>query len=332
MRKFLLGAAATAAIVAPLALAPSAEAAPVLNTDANCTPVLPADAIAEVNHTEYKWSPVVTNAGPTQWNLDNPAANTRRDFIVKGATVKYFRDGTKSKVVVDSPAVPPVVGVNCVVAEPQPKVLPVPGIDNDQIYENPSEQFTEHVTGHVTGLWSNGTAQITYTTEAGYAFADGQTMKVVPVTEIDQRVVISIPANPLDVTLTQPADTDKVAWSEITDHSLTTNKVGIVATAKPGYVFAYGGGFLTSKNLTLTNVKQFSYVDVAFGNVTCHEIQTAAFEDVYCAFDAPRSDLAGTSGSYQWTSDYDLNTQGTLNYKVNAEGTGYRGTVTYPAV
>ena len=48
-------------------------------------------------HTEYKWVPNVTNAGPTQWTLDNQPANTARDFLWKGQWVKYHRDGTKSQ-------------------------------------------------------------------------------------------------------------------------------------------------------------------------------------------------------------------------------------------
>ena len=80
--------------------------------------------------------------------------------------------------------------MTCVVGEPAPKVLPIDGLDNDQIYENPSEQYVPHITGHVTSLWSNGTAKITYTTDMGYAFADGSTTKIVEVNEIDTDVAV----------------------------------------------------------------------------------------------------------------------------------------------
>jgi hypothetical protein len=256
MRKFLLGAVAVAALASPLALAASAEAAPVLNTDANCAPVLPAKAIAEVNHPEFKYQPA-TGSGHIAW--DRTAGRT--DLSVGG--VKYVASlngkGVQvSQIVIDSPAVPEVIGVTCVIA---------------------------------------------------------------------------LPANPLNVTLARPADTDKYTFSAVTDHSfgtgLNNGKIGTTVTAKPGYVFAYNGTTLTSKAFTLTGVSKFSYTDVAFGNVTCHEIKTGATEDVYCAFDVPNPALANVTGSYPWTSDYDLVSQGTLNYTVNADGTGYRATVTY---
>ena len=216
MRKTFLGLAVIAAIATPLAFATSAQAANIQSTDTECTPVVEIFAAPAKTHIEYKWTPVKSNAGPTQWTLVDAKANEARTFDVKGATVNYFRDGTKTQTVIDTPAVQAVDGTTC---------------------------------------------------------------------------VIPVPANPLDVTLTQPADGEKYTWSPITDHSLTTNKVGIVATAKPGYVFTYNGTTMASKNLTLTNVKQFSYVDVAFGNVTCHEIKFPTYEDVYCAFDAPRPTL-----------------------------------------
>ena len=238
-----------------------------------------------------------------------------------------FANGETTKVVTVTE-----LNQDVVVGEPSPKVLPVSGVDNDQIYENPSEQYVPHITGHVTSLWSNGEAKITYTTDAGYVFADGETTKVVTVTEINQNVVIALPANPLDLTLNQPTDTDQYAWSKITDHSLTTHKIGITATAKPGYEFKYGTGTLTSKTFTLTDVYQFSYAD-NFGNVKCYETQGATTDSIACTFtDGPKADLAGSSGTSAWNSDFANNTrtgQGTLAYTVNAEGTGYVGTVTY---
>ena len=54
-----------------------------ISTASDCKPVYA--------HTEYKWVPNVTNAGPTQWTTDNPPANTARDFLWKGQWVKYHR-------------------------------------------------------------------------------------------------------------------------------------------------------------------------------------------------------------------------------------------------
>jgi hypothetical protein len=257
MRKFLLGAVAVAAIASPLALAASAEAAPVLSTDANCAPILPAPAVKQVDHVEYKYQPA-TGSGHIQW--DRTAGRT--DLSVNG--VKYVASlngkGVQvSQIVIDSPAVPEVVGVTC---------------------------------------------------------------------------VIPLPANPLNVTLARPADTDKYTWSAVTDHSFGTlvnnGNVGIKVTAKPGYVFAYGSSTLASKAFTLNGVIKSTYTDIVFGDVTCHEVKTSATtEDVYCVFKTPRPDLAGTEGNYAWQSDFDLSSLGLLAYKVNADGTGYRATVTY---
>lgn len=59
------------------------------DTASTCQPVFA--------HTEYKWVPDVSAAGPTQWTLDNKPANTQRFFTWKGAQVSYHRDGTKSQ-------------------------------------------------------------------------------------------------------------------------------------------------------------------------------------------------------------------------------------------
>ena len=68
--------------------------------------------------------------------------------------------------------------------------------------------------------------------------------------------VIPLPANPLtDASVipgfVTPSDTDKFTWGTLTDHRLLNGKVGIRVTAEPGYVFAYGGGTLTSKVFAL---------------------------------------------------------------------------------
>ena len=106
-------------------------------------------------------------------------------------------------------------------------------------------------------------------------------------------------------------------------------------TAKPGYVFAYGGGTLTSKNFTLANVSQFSYADAFFGDVTCNETQSSTFDTIACTFAGGhrRARLLVETGTVGWNSDFVATRtgQGTLTYTVNADGTGYTGQVIYPA-
>src|SRR5262245_27093467 len=100
MKKFILGGLAAAAAIAPFAIAHSASAATV-SSPPGCAPVFA--------HTEYKWVPDVTNAGPTQWTTENAPANTKTTFTWKGALVPYHRDGTKSQFI---------DGVTCAVQAP----------------------------------------------------------------------------------------------------------------------------------------------------------------------------------------------------------------------
>jgi len=74
-----------------LALGVATASADTVSTASNCKPVFA--------HTEYKWVPDVTSAGPTQWTLDNASAGTKRTFTWKGQPVGYHRDGTKSQFV-----------------------------------------------------------------------------------------------------------------------------------------------------------------------------------------------------------------------------------------
>ena len=339
MRKILLGVVAAATLASPLALAASANAtqSPLPSTTtqsdaANCAPVTEVPGYVE---TLYKYVPAgKTSDGPTQWDGAQVPAGTSKTFTVKGKSVDYVSDGRTSVT-----TYPSVDGVTCVVGEPQPKVLPIPGVDNDQIYENPSEQYVPHITGHVSRGWGNGTADITYVTDGpGYVFANGETTKVVTVNEIDQsNIVIALPANPLSLTLAQPADTEQYSWSKVVDHSFGSSDrgvnnglLGITVTAKPGYVFKNGTGTLASKTFTLANVYMFSYTD-NFGSVTCHEIQGATSDAVACTFNG-FTRPAGEQGTSPWQSDFVNNTRtglGTLTYTVNDAGTGYTGTVTY---
>ena len=68
------------------AVAANADTAPNPST---CAPV--------AAHTEYKWVPDVTNAGPTQWTTYDKPANTKATFPWKSKDVPYHRDGTKSQ-------------------------------------------------------------------------------------------------------------------------------------------------------------------------------------------------------------------------------------------
>ena len=89
------------AAITVLALGVVTANAGTVSTASDCKPV-PA-------HTEYKWVPDVTNAGPTQWTTTNAPANTKTTFPWKGKNVAYHRDGTKSQFI-DS--------VTCAVSEP----------------------------------------------------------------------------------------------------------------------------------------------------------------------------------------------------------------------
>jgi hypothetical protein len=130
--------AALAALAATTVLALGVGTA---NADAasSCKPVFA--------HTEYKWVPNVTNAGPTQWTTDNPPANTQRDFPWKGQQVHYHRDGTKSQFI---------NAVTCNVTEPMFNVsgssvtVPyTPGIDTF-LYGVNGHPETEAITSDVT--------------------------------------------------------------------------------------------------------------------------------------------------------------------------------------
>lgn len=111
LRKILAGGLlATAAIGGSIAFASSANATgagattlPNFDTHldtgisyaVNCTPGV-------TTHTDYKWVPDVSSAGPTMWTVDDAAANTHVTFTWKGAPVAYHRDGTKTQQATDT--------------------------------------------------------------------------------------------------------------------------------------------------------------------------------------------------------------------------------------
>jgi hypothetical protein len=246
MRKFLLSAVAVAAIASPLALGISAEAAPVLTDTADCAPIFPADA---QTHDEFKFTRADGgSAHKTEWSRSNVTPQ-----VING--INYVRaTPAVVNVVTDVPAV---VGVTCVVAVPTPKVLAFPGVNNDQIYENPSETYVAHVTGSVTRGWGGGTADITYVTDAGYAFADGSTSKVV----VNEQYVIDFRV-------------PTVSASGIVDFGPFFNgawKVGSKVTLTSGTEFQTHGGTdvsgpVTRYRLVFTPAPGFSLPDVLPGD------------------------------------------------------------------
>jgi hypothetical protein len=168
MKKFILVLVAATAVAAPLAIAASANAATV-STAPDCKPV--------IAHTEYKWVPDVTSAGPTQWTTYNVAANTKVTFAWKGADVAYHRDGTKSQFI---------DGVTCAVQAPvfsndgkcTVTVPYTPGIDT-KLYGVPGYPETDAITAGVTVTGPNTNDGVTvdqfwigYTAQPGYVITN----------------------------------------------------------------------------------------------------------------------------------------------------------------
>jgi hypothetical protein len=86
------------------------------------------------------------------------------------------------------------------------------------------------------------------------------------------------------------------------------------------------------------------YVDPVFGPVKANETSHAAngghaaFDTVGVTFTGGQVMTPGQSGDVAWYSDFQPGSSspeaghyGTLHYTVNADGTGYSGTATYPA-
>ena len=99
-------------------------------------------------HVEYKYSPAKSSEGPTQWALQDAAANTPATYVVKGKNVAYFRDGVKTQTIIDTPAVEAVDGVNCGVMLPQ--------FDTTNVAYTPlanvTVPFTPHVNTYLYGV------------------------------------------------------------------------------------------------------------------------------------------------------------------------------------
>ena len=178
MRKTILGLVVTAAIATPLALATSAQAANNLSSDSGCTPVTEIFAAPAKTHIEYKWTPVKSNAGPTQWTDVDAPANTPETFIVKGANVNYFRDGVKTQTVIDTPAVQAVDGTTCVIPLPANPLTGLNGISQNMTVPTPEGTAKYTFSPVVNHVALNGKIGTTVTTNPGYVFANGVTSKV----------------------------------------------------------------------------------------------------------------------------------------------------------
>ena len=108
MRKSILGLMAVTAIASPIVLA-SLASADVVSSDPTCVPIAAAPA---VTHTEYKYVPLKAGNGSTHWAKTDAAAGTQ--ILVNN--VKYVRDGNKTRIITDVPAV---AGVTCSVTLPE---------------------------------------------------------------------------------------------------------------------------------------------------------------------------------------------------------------------
>jgi hypothetical protein len=106
MRKIILGLVAATVVAAPIALASSASA-DVVSSDPNCVPVKAAPA---QTHIQYKYVPVKTGTGSTYWS------DTNAGPAIKVGTIDYKRDGNKTRIYTDVPAVE---GVTCSVTLPE---------------------------------------------------------------------------------------------------------------------------------------------------------------------------------------------------------------------
>lgn len=76
-----------------------------------------------------------------------------------------------------------------------------------------------------------------------------------------------------------------------------------------------------------TGKNAFAYVD-AWGPVSCNETKHPKFETVSCNLATPSPDLAGTTITVGWNSDFGGRT-GTITLTFSADGSNYSGLATY---
>jgi hypothetical protein len=112
MKKFLLGFVAATAVATPIALTAGSASAATISTDPACSPV---KDVAAWNETLYKYVPVKSSDGPTQWDTKDAPAGTHKTWTVKGKDVDYVRDGNKANIIQH----PAIEGVTCSVTLPE---------------------------------------------------------------------------------------------------------------------------------------------------------------------------------------------------------------------
>jgi hypothetical protein len=110
MRRFIKF-AALAALPAVTLIGTASAASASTSVDTPITPILDTPAYVShtpnctpgvTTHTDYKWVPNVTNAGPTMWTVNDAPGGTAATFPWKGAQVAYHRDGTKTSQATDT--------------------------------------------------------------------------------------------------------------------------------------------------------------------------------------------------------------------------------------
>ena len=174
MKKFILGGLAAAAVITPVAAtAGSASAATIVSTDPACSPVKEAPA---VTHIEYKYVPVKSGTGSTHW------ATTGSLLSIKVNGIDYVRDGNKTRIVTDVPAVE---GVTCSVTLPQfadeggSVTVPFTEHVDTFLYGVHGHPETEAITGDVT-VTNMDVSQfwLGYVVHEGYAASNAGTTHI----------------------------------------------------------------------------------------------------------------------------------------------------------
>jgi hypothetical protein len=353
MRKFLLGAVATAAIIAPLSLAAtSAEAANTQSTAPNCTPVA---AIPASSHIEYKY----VGDGHTQWSkVSNPT------LVVGGVTyaAEYYTNGAlkgqhKTQTVID----PAVDGVDCVDAGANivtgPATCATPGtvlgisganatIDGGDAGLAALSRTPGDHTANFTALPGHLFSNLTNKFVDDYTIDDKVALSFVQPTVSDAGVVdfgastcgtwkvgskVTLDSGTEFQThggsaLSGPVTRYRLVFTPDANHSLPTTLPGEGGTKVSGSAV-----YLVYKAVPALNTGKFSYDDGYFGPVSCDESQFAGFDLVSCTSTVGAlwrsANETGTLAG-QWNSDFN-GSAGTLTYTVNSTGTGYTGKVTY---
>lgn len=252
MKKTIVGVVAAAAIVAPLALAASAQAVTTKSTDPDCTPVLEQEAVAEESHLEFKYVLEEGN-GHIQWATESKET---MEFDDVEYVAEYNKKGDhKTRTVIDVPGVDAVDGVTCVIPLPDNPLTDASVIDGFVPPSDTEKVSWSELTDH---RLLNGKVGITVTAKPGYEFAYGNSTLTSKVFALD--VSTPLPANPLadltheTVETFEAPTTPGVVWSELTDNRWLNGKVGITATPEPGRVFAMPNGTYSfaAKNFAIT--------------------------------------------------------------------------------